>query len=154
MLISLTVMAALGSGLIAGFFFAFSVLVMKALSRMLPAHGIIAMQTINVVVLNPWFFTAFFGTAAIAIVLVVYSFFRLPASGVPYLLAAGALYLVGVIGVTIAFNVPLNNALAAVDPDSTEGARMWERYLYIWTNWNHVRTAASLAAAAAYTLAL
>jgi uncharacterized membrane protein len=60
----LTLISALGSGLMAGFFFAFSVSVMKALSRLPPAQGIAAMQSINVVVINPVFLIAFFGTAA------------------------------------------------------------------------------------------
>jgi uncharacterized membrane protein len=48
----LTFVAALGSGLVAGIFFAFSNFVMKALARVSPAQGIAAMQSINVVVLN------------------------------------------------------------------------------------------------------
>jgi uncharacterized membrane protein len=35
--------------------------------------------------------------------------------------------------VTIVFNVPLNEALALVEPDSTEGARLWASYLANWT---------------------
>ena len=63
LVVALVVAAVLGSGVVAGFFFAFSVCVM--LARLAPAEGIHAMQAINVVVLNPWFFTAFFGTAAV-----------------------------------------------------------------------------------------
>lgn len=54
---------------------------------------------------------------------------------------------------TIVCNVPRNNALAAVDPASAEGARVWAGYVTSWTAWNHVRTAAALAAAAALTVA-
>jgi uncharacterized membrane protein len=43
------------------------------------------------------------------------------------------LYLVGTVGVTIAFNVPLNNALAIVKPESAEGAILWAKYLRDWT---------------------
>ncbi len=70
------------------------------------------------------------------------------------LLAGSLLYLAGTILVTIVFNVPLNNRLAAVAPESTEGAAMWQHYLRVWTAWNHVRTAASLAAAASFIVAL
>ncbi len=55
---------------------------------------------------------------------------------------------------TIVFNVPLNDALATIKPDSTDGANLWARYLTNWTAWNHVRTAAALAAAAFLTIAL
>ncbi|MGH9673415.1 MAG: anthrone oxygenase family protein [Bryobacteraceae bacterium] len=52
------------------------------------------------------------------------------------------------------FNVPRNDALAAVDPASTGGASLWAGYLKSWTNWNHVRTVAGAAAAAALTMAI
>ncbi len=51
-------------------------------------------------------------------------------------------------------NVPLNEALARVEPDSTEGASLWISYLANWTAWNHVRTIAALAATAMLTIAL
>jgi len=60
--------------------------------------------------------------------------------------AGGLLYVVGMAAVTEVFNVPLNNALAAVDPSSAEGTSLWTRYIQDWTFWNHVRTAASVAA--------
>lgn len=64
------------------------------------------------------------------------------------------MYLVGVIGLTIAYNVPLNDALAKLDPGSVDAAARWTSYVERWTRANHVRTASSLAAAAAFTLAL
>jgi uncharacterized membrane protein len=151
---ALTFAAALGSALVAGFFFAFSIVVMNALRRLPPAAGIAAMQSINVVVLNAWFFTAFFGTAAVCIVLAVWSLLSWTGAGSICVLAGSAFYLVGVILVTIARNVPLNDALAAVRPESVEGARLWVKYLSVWTTWNHVRTAAPLAASAAFIIGL
>jgi uncharacterized membrane protein len=59
LLFALTLFAALGCGLIAGVFFAFSAFVMKALGRLPPAEGIAAMQSINIAVINPVFLTAF-----------------------------------------------------------------------------------------------
>lgn len=150
----LTFLAALGSALVAGIFFAFSAFVMKALGKLPPAQGIAAMQSINVVVLNPWFFAAFFGTAAICVVLAVFALLEWSEGGAAFLLAGSALYLLGCILVTMACNVPLNNALAAAKPDTAEGAATWERYLSVWTVWNHVRTAASLLAAACFVLVL
>jgi uncharacterized membrane protein len=71
-----------------------------------------------------------------------------------YVLAGCLLYLAGCIGVTMVFNVPLNNALAAVVPETAEGAKVWSHYLSAWTFWNHVRTVASLAASTAFIAAL
>lgn len=153
LIVGLVVLSALGSGLVAGIFFAFSSFVMGALGRLAPSAGIAAMQSINVVVLNPWFFTAFFGTAAGCLALAAFGVLNWSQPGALYLLAGSALYLLGSIAVTMAGNVPLNDALAAVAPDSAEGAALWTRYLSDWTMWNHVRTAASLASAAAFILA-
>jgi uncharacterized membrane protein len=69
-------------------------------------------------------------------------------------IAGCALYLVGTIGVTIACNVPLNDELAKLHPQSANAAGYWDEYLTRWTAWNHVRTLASLAAAAVLTTAL
>ena len=70
------------------------------------------------------------------------------------MLSGGLVYLIGTILVTMAFNVPRNNALAAADPQSGLGARLWAGYITSWTAWNHVRTAAALAAAVLLTPAL
>jgi uncharacterized membrane protein len=153
-LFAVTLIAALGCGLMAGFMFAFSFTVMGALARLPAAQGVAAMQSINIVVINPWFGAAFFGTALACAALAVSSLFRWHAPGSAYLLVGGLLYLVGTILVTILFNVPRNNALAALDPTSAEATSYWANYLTTWTGWNHVRTAAALAAAASLTIAL
>ncbi len=154
LLFALKLFAALGCGLIAGVFFAFSTFVMSALARRPPAQGIAAMQSINITVINPLFMTAFWGTAAACFFLVVSSLLKWNQPGAAYLLVGSLLYLVGTLGVTMAFNVPLNDALAKVEPGSMDGANLWASYLTNWTIWNHVRTAAALAAATAFIVAL
>ena len=154
LLFVLNLIAALGCGLVAGAFFAFSTFVMKALAR-LPAHeGIAAMQSINVVVLNPWFMTALFGTAVACVVALVFSILRWHEPWSAYAFAGALLYLVGSVLVTIVFNVPRNEALAAVAPTNAASAGLWATYVTGWTAWNHVRTAAALAAAALFSIAL
>ena len=66
-----TFLSALGSGLIGGLFFVFSTFVMTALGRLPPAGGIAAMQSINVAVLNPVFFTVFLGTAGLCLIALI-----------------------------------------------------------------------------------
>lgn len=150
----LTFLATLGSGIMAGFFFAFSTPVMGALGRLPPAHGIAAMQSINILVINPLFLSVFFGTAAACVLLAVAALFMWQEPGSLALVAGALFYFVGTLLVTMFFNVPLNDALAAVAPDSSAGASRWTRYLTTWTNWNHVRAIAALAAAALLTIAL
>lgn len=154
LLFLLTLLSALGCGLMAGFFFAFSACVMDALSRLPAAQAITAMQTINVVVLNRWFFAAFLGTAAACVFLGASSLWMGNEPGALYRLIASALYLLGTLIVTIAFNVPRNNALAAAMGDAADAANRWQQFLPAWTAWNHVRAAAALFASALFTIAL
>jgi len=149
-----TFAAALGSGLVAGIFFAFSTFVMGALGRLPQAAGISAMQSINVVVINPVFLSVFMGTALLSVVLTIAALIGWISPRSLYLLAGSVLYVGGCFLVTMLCNVPLNNALAAVAPDSADGAKLWARYLTEWTNWNSVRTAASLIASIFFILAL
>lgn len=152
-LLGLTLFAALGCGLVAGIFFAFSSFIMRALDRLPAAQGISAMQSINVVVINPSFLALFFGTAVACLLLAVTSLLRWHKPGAGYLLVGSLLYLVGTILVTIVFNVPRNDLLATVDAASADGTRLWADYVMSWTLWNHVRTAAALAAAASLIIA-
>lgn len=147
-LFALTLLAALGSGLIGGVFFAFSTFIMAALGRLPAPQGIAAMQTINVVVLNPWFLGVFFGTGVLCLLVGIAAAVAWPGPAGIWLIAGAAAYLAGTIGVTMACNVPLNNALAAVAPE--DGTEIWKRYLAHWTVWNHVRTACALLAAALF----
>ena len=147
-------MALLGSALVGGIFFAFSSFVMKALSRLPAAEGIAAMQSINVVVLNPSFLGAFIGTAILsfgAVVLAVVGWGCPPA---PFLIGGAIFYLVGTFLVTALGNVPLNDQLAALSVNDASAAEMWDRYVARWTVWNHVRTVAAIVAALLYTLGL
>jgi uncharacterized membrane protein len=144
-LLVLTFVTALGASVAGGVFFAFSNFVMRALGRIPAAEGIRAMQEINVTVINRWFMTALFGTGVGCLAVIVVAIADWDSSYGPYLVAAGALYVVGTIVVTMTLNVPRNQALARVEPEGDEGAAVWRRYLVEWTRWNSVRTFASLA---------
>lgn len=151
---ALTIISALGAGLVGGVFFAFSNFVMAGLARIPAPGGIAAMNSINITVINPLFMTALFGTGLLCLVVAAYALFNWNIHGALLLLAGAILYLVGNVVVTMMFNVPLNNALAAVDPSGSEGAALWTRYLSEWATWNTVRTVTALTASAAFILAL
>jgi uncharacterized membrane protein len=97
--------------------------------------------------------TALLGTATACVALGVWVLVDWDASFGPWLLAGGAVYLLGAIGLTVAYHVPRNNAPAALQPQRAEAAGCWARYVAEWTRWNHVRATASLAAAVVFTLA-
>ncbi len=151
---ALTLAAALGSGLVAGVFFAFSAFVMKAFSRLPALQGIGAMQSVNVVVLNPCFLGVFLGTALLSLLALVLAWMHWGSPRAAWLAAGGVLYLVGCLGVTMACNVPRNEALARVWPGSRGADALWADYRRTWTAWNHVRMLASLLAATAFAIAL
>jgi uncharacterized membrane protein len=150
----LTFIAALGSALMAGLFFVFSNFAMTAFGKLPPATGIAAMQSINIRILNPGFAAVFFGTSAISALLALAALLNLAQTWSLPLLAGSLCYVVGSLLVTIVFNVPLNNRLAAAAPESAEGAGVWAEYLRVWTAWNHLRTVLSLAATALFITAL
>jgi uncharacterized membrane protein len=149
----LTVVAAVGSGLIAGLMFAFSAFLMTAFGKLPAAQGMAAMQSINVTILNPLFGLVFGGTTlACAALAVATPFTSEPGAG--WRLTGALLLVIGVFVVTMAFSVPLNNALEEADPASAEGVQLWEHYLSRWTAWNHVRTVTAIGATTTLILAL
>jgi len=148
------VASAIGCGLMAGLFFAFSVAVMQTLRRLPPAHGMAAMQSINVAILNPVFLTVFLGTAATCLVVLVSSFWRWDEATAGLFVAGSSVYLVGAFLTTVVFNVPMNQALASRGSNAPDSAARWAGYLTSWTAWNHVRTIAALVAAILLTLAV
>ncbi|PTY02118.1 hypothetical protein DB347_24665 [Opitutaceae bacterium EW11] len=146
--------AILGCGLIAGTFFAFSCFIMRALAKLPASQGIAAMQSINVVVLNPIFLGVFLGTGVLCAGLAVHAALSWSHAGAGWLLAGGLFYLAGDIVVTGACNVPRNDMLARLDPQSETAAALWGDYIGGWTAWNHVRTVTGLAAAGCLTIGL
>lgn len=146
--------AVAGCGLMAGLFFAFSVCVMKALGERPPEEGMRAMQSINVVILNPLFLVVFMGTALLCLWALISSLLHWKSPGSLYLFGGSIFYIIGVLLVTMLVNVPMNDALAAAKPESAQGIALWQNYLTQWTTWNHVRTLAALLATIFFALAL
>lgn len=145
--------AMLGSGIAAGLFFIFSNTIMASFARLPVAQGIAAMQQINVTIINPLFMLVFMGLVLLSLVLGAKAIVGWTEAGSAWLLAGSVAYLVGCFLVTMVFNVPLNDALAAVDPACAEGAAMWARYLTEWLPWNHVRSVACLVSLASFVMA-
>jgi uncharacterized membrane protein len=154
LLTATTLLAALGSGLIAGAFFAFSAFVLAALARLPARSGIAAMQSLIVAIKSPLFLTVFFGTAAFAALLGLAAPLRWSEPGALYLLIGSLLYLNGPFGVTLLKNLPLNNKLLPMKPESAESSRFWNAFRASWGQWNHVRWIGALGASAAFGMAL
>src|SRR5688500_11476498 len=143
-----TIAAVIGSGLIAGTFFIFSVAILPAFRQLPGEQAIAAMNRINDVIQNAAFLGIFLGTALVTTGLTVWSFLNWGRPGTGYLLIGSLLYIIGSFGVTVAFNVPLNNSLAGSNDPA-----IWNTYSARWTFWNHVRTLASMLATGTLTVA-
>ncbi len=100
------------TGLLAGVFYAFSVAIVPALRTIKAMQHIAAMQAINVKIINPVFMLSFLGPT---ILLPLAAFLHRGTAQFPWLVAAAILHIIGANGVTIAGNVPLNEALDKVD---------------------------------------
>ncbi len=149
-----TFLAALGTALLAGNFFAFSAFLMRALGGLSAERGIVAMQAITVAIKWPVFLILFFGTAALCAVLAGSALLHWGTPGSCYLLAGTLLFLLGTFAVTMMRNVPFNRELIAVAPDTKEARDLWKRFQASWSLWNHVRTISAFLACAALILAL
>lgn len=146
--------SAVGCGLMAGLYFAFSAFIMTALRRIEPAAGAAAMNSINSAILRSLFMPIFLGSSLASLILVGVGLLRWSRPGSAEMLGGGTLYVVGMFMVTMMFNVPLNNVLASADAASARGSETWSGYLRRWTAWNHVRTLASTGALALFIAAI
>lgn len=146
--------AAIGSGIIAGAFFAFSTFIMAAFARIPAEQGIAAMNSINVTIVRSPFMLLFVPTAILCVVIAVLAVMQWRGGASGLMLTGAALYIVASFISTIVFNVPMNDALAKVSGSGAEATALWSAYLQDWTWWNHVRTGASLLACVAFVRAL
>ena len=145
-------LSALGCAVMAGLYFAFSAFIMRALGEIDRAAGIAAMVAINRVILRSAFMPVFLGSTLTSLALAVIALLRWGEPGTAAMLVGALVYVLGMFGVTMARNVPLNNRLIAAGADGDDG--IWALYLTVWTRWNHVRTLASAAGLVLFVVAL
>jgi uncharacterized membrane protein len=142
-----TTAAAVSTATVGGVFYAFSTFVMKGLDRTEPVEALTAMRGINAEAqANAAFLLLFVGSSLLALGVGIVAALRLSQPGAGYVLAGAILGLVAFV-VTMAFNVPLNNTLDALNPatlSTAEALTQWQAYLVPWTAWNHVRTVAPI----------
>jgi uncharacterized membrane protein len=143
-------LATMATVLAAGLFYAYSVSVNPGLGRLPDAAYLSAMQSINRAILNPLFFASFLGAALLLPAAAWLSYSRDQAR-FWWLLAAAVVYIIGVFGVTVAGNVPLNNTLDALKLNGATPEQLdsWRTaFEKPWNALHSVRTVASIAAAA------
>ncbi len=136
-------LAILAYAFIGGVVLAFSDFIMRSLSLAGGTGGMEVMQVINREVFRWIFMALFLGMAALSLLFIGGVLAGVAGPGGGLILAAGLVYLLGCFGVTVLFNVPMNEALAGMDLTDPVARDYWlETYLPRWTFWNTVRTLA------------
>ncbi|MTI87880.1 MAG: DUF1772 domain-containing protein [Balneolaceae bacterium] len=152
----LLLLTILFSGLMAGLFYAWSISVTPGLARINSRSFLLAFQSMNRAILNPVFFIPFMGTA---LLLPLLSYLRFGNSKLQFwlILSATAVYLLGIMGITIGGNVPLNNQLEELKVDSMPEEEMQSfraNFEGRWNTLNWIRTFASALTLILLSLAL
>lgn len=140
----LLIITAVLTALIAGLFYAYSCSVVLGLGKLTDMEYLKAMQNINREILNPVFFLSFMGTA---VLLPVSAFVFHGQSAFIFLFLAALAYLIGVFGVTVAGNVPMNDILDKFDISGSTNEvikQMRENFENRWNFLNNIRTVFSV----------
>ena len=149
---ALLLLATFLCSLVAGFLFAFAVVIMPGIRRLDDDRFILSFQVIDRVIQNgqPLFMCMWVGSVLSLIAAAVLGQWELGGADRLLLIGAGLVYLLGVQLPTVTINIPLNNALQKLDPGTMsetmrQGAR--DDFEARWNRWNAIRTAcASLTA--------
>lgn len=135
------------TGLLAGLFYGWQCSVMNGLATLPDKEYLMAFQSMNKAILNPIFFLSFMGSL-IALAITAFVFYKGGNSQVlPYLVTSLVIYAIGVFGITMSCNVPLNESVAAFDISTATEIQIKEMRLSFenpWNNWHLIRTIASI----------
>jgi len=150
----LMVLATIGTGLIAGLFYAYACSVMLALRQVGDRVFIDVMQRINRAIQNGWFALSFVGAPLLTLVVLVLDL--LAGRGIPVPVAAAFAFDLLWLGITFGANIPRNTMLerAGRADRITDPAAVRARFEGPWNRWHLLRTLASVAAFAAMCWAL
>lgn len=105
------------------------------------------MQAMNKAMLNPVFFSSFFGTLLLLPISTFIHYNYGDSQTSILLLSAAIVYAVGVFGITMAGNVPLNDTIAAFNLEGASAdaiAAQRNAFEAKWTMLNNIRTAAAM----------
>ena len=145
----------LAYAMVGGVFLAFSDFIMRALSVTSGHGGPEAMQAINREVFRWVFMALLLGLVPVSLLIAAYGVIAVGGSTGTLMLLAGLTYFVGCFGVTVVFNVPMNEALAGMETSANTTLDYWvQTYLPRWSFWNTVRTVACGLSAALLLIAL
>lgn len=137
--------ATLTMGLVAGAFLLYQHTIMPGLHKADDKTFVTAFQNMDRAIINPWFMI--FGFVGALVFTLIAGLAQIGRSALPWIAVAFVLYLVAFV-LTIAVNVPLNDALkAAGDPNTIDVAAARAAFDEAkWTTFNLIRTLTSIPA--------
>lgn len=142
--------AAIGCAMSAGLFYTFSDFQIRAMRLAAPSAGVEVMQNINREIMRSGTIVVLWGSLLLALLLGLYAALALEGPAVTLLALGAILFVAGVWGVSVAFNIPMNVRLGALPHASSEAAAYWKTYVSRWNLWNHVRSATAVLAAVCF----
>ena len=150
----LQIFTAITTALIAGLMYAYSCSVNPGLGRLPDSEYIRAMQSINRAILNPLFFISFIGTLLL-LPLSTWLHYRAGLSNAFMLmLIATLVYVIGVFGVTMFGNVPLNDAMDKFNVSSANVDSIAKQRIDFEIPWNRLHTIRTLASMVSLVLVI
>ena len=147
------ILATLLCSVVAGFLFAFAVVVMPGIGRLDSGAFLVAFQEVDGVIQRgqPLFGLVWLGSIVALVAATIIGLVQLIDMDRWLLAAAAAIYIVGAQVPTFSVNVPLNNevqALVVSEMDNAALASARERFEARWNRWNVIRTICATAAVA------
>ncbi len=143
---TLRLAAILWTGVMAGFFYALSAVVIPGLGAADPVVAMESMHVINATARNLVFTVGFFGAPLLCAVAMFHAVFARDWPAASMVLFGGAVYLIGAFAVTFVFNQPLTEALGRLDPGVAASHTNTLRHISEWSIWNNVRIVSSAVA--------
>jgi len=135
------------SGMVAGLLYSYSCSVNPGLKALSSKEYLSAMQSINRAIQNPVFFVTFMGLLILLPLCCWLAYKHQINISFPFLATATLIYFIGVIGVTAAGNIPLNNQLESFNINTASDADMLSmrtQFEIAWVRWHSIRTTASV----------
>lgn len=134
--------------LVAGFLFAFAVVVMAGIGKLGDREFIRAFQVMDGILQNkqPLFVVVWLGSVIAMIIATATGIGQLDTAGRWLLITATLAYLLGVQLPTFAVNIPLNNRLQSLQADTMDSnalAAARAAFEARWNRWNAIRTVVS-----------
>ncbi|MGB2234252.1 MAG: DUF1772 domain-containing protein [Candidatus Puniceispirillum sp.] len=146
LLTGLLLITTLLCALVTGFIFTYAVVVMPGLAKLDDKDFIRAFQVTDGIIQDnqPLFMLVWVGSIISVLCTMVTAFITLSGVESWLIIAIGAIYLVGVQGITISIHLPLNNHLQRLDIDGLDAASLRDERVMFESRWiffNRVRTA-------------